>query len=252
MFKLLFSFFLIVHILGDFYFQSDRLSGKKQKKYGYVALHGLIYLLVSLVCAIPFWSASLAFSAVILSILHFAADSVKFAYIRGKEPNAAVFAADQLIHVFCIACAASFLSYLHYGLRFLPAISRFLSAVTGDPYSILAWAGLLLMAMKPANITIKRMVAKYKPGEEKPENSDKGEEDPGHSNRAGAYIGTLERIIILLLLSAGQYSAIGLVLTAKSVARYNKISEDAEFAEYYLLGTLMSALYAIGTYFVFM
>lgn len=58
----------------------------------------------------------------------------------------------------------------------------------------------------------------------------------------------LERVIVLLLLSAGQYAAIGFVLTAKSVARYNRISEDARFAEYYLLGTLLSTAMVLGVY----
>ena len=60
--------------------------------------------------------------------------------------------------------------------------------------------------------------------------------------RAGRMIGTFERIIMLFFLSIQQYSSIGLVLTAKSIARYNKISEDQIFAEYYLLGTLLSTI----------
>lgn len=55
-------------------------------------------------------------------------------------------------------------------------------------------------------------------------------------------IGTIERIIMLFFLLIKQYSSVGLVLTAKSIARYNKISEDKEFAEYYLLGTLLSTI----------
>lgn len=40
--------------------------------------------------------------------------------------------------------------------------------------------------------------------------------------------------------SGGQLKRMGLVLTAKSIARYDKISKDQTFAEYYLLGTLLS------------
>ena len=47
---------------------------------------------------------------------------------------------------------------------------------------------------------------------------------------------------MLIFLSLGQYSALGLVLTAKSIARYDKITKDPDFAEYYLLGTLMSVI----------
>lgn len=240
MFKSLFSIFLIMHILGDFYFQSDDLSGKKQEKLRYVLLHSLIYLLISCVCVIPFWSVTLLISAASLAVLHFIVDSVKFFYANDKETNSTIFAIDQLIHISFIAGAAIVLTYINYELKLIPFINGFVSAITNEPDAILAWTGLLLMAVKPANITIKQMVAKYKPAEM----------DSKDSKKAGAFIGTLERIIILLLLSVNQYSAIGLVLTAKSIARYNKISEDKEFAEYYLLGTLLSALYAISIYLV--
>ena len=53
---------------------------------------------------------------------------------------------------------------------------------------------------------------------------------------------TVERFIMLLFLSKGQYAAIGFILTAKSIARYDKITKDEKFAEYYLLGTLVSTL----------
>ena len=48
-----------------------------------------------------------------------------------------------------------------------------------------------------------------------------------------------------ILISVDQYSAVGLVLTAKSIARYDKLSKDQIFAEYYLLGTLLSAICSI-------
>ena len=63
--------------------------------------------------------------------------------------------------------------------------------------------------------------------------------------KAGATIGTLERLMILVLLSLGQYAAIGLVLTAKSIVRYEKISKVPQFSEYYLMGTLASILITI-------
>ena len=35
-------------------------------------------------------------------------------------------------------------------------------------------------------------------------------------------------------------------MTAKSIARYDRISKDQEFAEYYLLGSLLSTICAIA------
>ncbi|MCC9939665.1 DUF3307 domain-containing protein, partial [Streptococcus agalactiae] len=59
---------------------------------------------------------------------------------------------------------------------------------------------------------------------------------------AGAMIGNLERLIMAILLISGQYAAIGLVFTAKSIARYDKISKSQVFAEYYLIGSLFSII----------
>lgn len=45
---------------------------------------------------------------------------------------------------------------------------------------------------------------------------------------------------MFMFIAMNQYAALGLVLTAKSIARYDKIAKDEKFAEYYLLGTLLS------------
>ena len=52
---------------------------------------------------------------------------------------------------------------------------------------------------------------------------------------AGATIGLLERIVMSICIIFNQFASIGLVFTAKSIARYNKISESPTFAEYYLI-----------------
>lgn len=50
--------------------------------------------------------------------------------------------------------------------------------------------------------------------------------------------------MILGLVWAGQWSAVGLVLTAKSVARFKKM-DDKAFAETYLIGTMTSVIVAM-------
>lgn len=61
---------------------------------------------------------------------------------------------------------------------------------------------------------------------------------------AGAIIGVLERMLVLTLVLLGQYAAIALVFTAKSIARFEEL-KDRGFAEYYLIGTLSSILFAM-------
>ena len=61
---------------------------------------------------------------------------------------------------------------------------------------------------------------------------------------AGAMIGFLERALTLTFVLLGQYTALALVLTAKSIARFEEL-KNRDFAEYYLVGTLSSIFFAI-------
>jgi len=67
--------------------------------------------------------------------------------------------------------------------------------------------------------------------------------DMNEFNR-GRVIGILERILIFLLALNGHVNAIGFILTAKGLARYREIA-DRNFAEYLIIGTLLSALLAL-------
>ncbi len=68
--------------------------------------------------------------------------------------------------------------------------------------------------------------------------------DKGGFKGAGTVIGIIERIFILTFVLLGQYIAIGLILTAKSITRFEEL-KDRKFAEYYLIGTLSSMLFAM-------
>jgi hypothetical protein len=71
---------------------------------------------------------------------------------------------------------------------------------------------------------------------------------PGDSGieRAGALIGYLERTFVLTFVLLNQFVAIAIVLTAKSITRFEEL-KDRKFAEYYLVGTLASMLFATLT-----
>ena len=107
---------------------------------------------------------------------------------------------------------------------------------------VLSWILALLIIHKPANIAIQKLLLIYKP-------ENKGI-DKKTDNKDGRFIGTVERTIMLIFLAIGQYSAIGLVLTAKSIARYDRIAKEKDFAEYYLLGTLISTVVVIVVSFI--
>lgn len=138
------------------------------------------------------------------------------------------FLLDQLLHLISI--------FAIYFLMEQQQISspRWLS----ERYLMLQALFFFALTGKPINILFKLFFSKYQAGE------DSGETIAG----AGAMIGILERLIMGLSLIFGQFTAIGLVFTAKSIARYNKISESQSFAEYYLIGSLFSMISVLLAY----
>lgn len=69
--------------------------------------------------------------------------------------------------------------------------------------------------------------------------------DVGEFNR-GRVIGILERMLLFSFVLQAQYGAIGFILAAKAFTRF-KALDDRPFAEYVLIGTLLSACLALAT-----
>ena len=65
--------------------------------------------------------------------------------------------------------------------------------------------------------------------------------------RAGKWIGILERAIILIFLLQQQYGAIGLLITAKGLLRFNEKDKQEQKTEYILIGSLISVAFSVIT-----
>ncbi|HLQ39936.1 MAG TPA: DUF3307 domain-containing protein [Tetragenococcus sp.] len=226
------------HLLADFYFQTTKMAQEKEHSLKYLLLHCLIYGVTMLIVCLPILNKDILPAIVMVSLIHLMIDCLK-AFITTHYPltesqHIIFYCFDQFLHL-------STIFYFAFAMNFSAELSSLSLYFPFDLLSVLAWSSLLLFVGKPASITVRKVLDHFDP--QTP--------DEGIKN-AGTLIGILERLIILLLLSANQYGAIGFVLTAKSVARYNKISEDPQFAEYYLLGTLLSTLLVIGCFqFIF-
>lgn len=61
---------------------------------------------------------------------------------------------------------------------------------------------------------------------------------------AGRLIGYLERSIAYLMVIAGQPTAIAFIIAAKAIIRFES-AKDRPFAEYFLVGTFASILWAV-------
>ena len=242
--KIVLTLFLIGHVLGDFYLQSSELAMSKDESFWKLLKHSIIYLFSMMFVIIPVFSLNLLKWVFIIAAAHFLVDLIKF-FIKKRitiddKLDALVYFLDQIIHILVITFIAATIALLSEPVNYIYCIQYILNRLQINTMGVLSWILILLIIIQPFSITIKKVLYRYKP-------TTNGEE--GYPN-VGALIGILERCIILLLLSAGQYSAIGFVLTAKSIARYSKIADDPKFSEYYLLGTLLSAMLVIAAYLV--
>ncbi|NLA26048.1 MAG: DUF3307 domain-containing protein [Firmicutes bacterium] len=251
MFKEYFLLLLLAHIIGDFYLQTDFIAEKKRRQFKWTIFHCLYYGLTVLAISLPVISRPVVLFGGLAALVHMFIDMIKYPYVfrkreKGKftpvlERN--IFYLDQLLHLASLILIAYLFAARRHGLSLHDPAAHFLETVDVSAAALLSWAVVLLAAHKPVNIAITRLLTLYK---------SESEEDDAlvEDKRAGRFIGTLERVIILILIALKQYAAIGLVLTAKSIARYDRIAKDPIFSEYYLIGTLLSTLGAIALSFL--
>ena len=90
----------------------------------------------------------------------------------------------------------------------------------------------VLMTMNEANIVIRLIFLFINKKVEKSELN------------TGRIIGLLERIIIFIFVYNNQFESVGLVIAAKTLIRWKELDEK-EYAEYVIIGTLLSVLLAV-------
>ena len=215
----LFVLLLICHLLSDYYFQSQEMADKKDNNIRVLAFHillvGLPLFVLTIIIPSLWWKTFIVF------LSHALIDFFKPILQRILVKTSIIFILDQVLHLTVI-----------YGLANMNTelLPDFL------PLTFLKIVLFVLLVGKPTNIAFRILFGKFQP-----ETSQELDTIDG----AGAMIGFLERLVIGACLLYGQFASIGLVFTAKSIARYNKISESPAFAEYYLIGSLFSILSAL-------
>lgn len=229
----------IIHLLGDFYFQNGRIARYKDIKYKGVLLHALEYYIAALLCILPVFSLDMIFAATCMAFMHLIIDSAKYMLLARKiiRKNSSVFLADQCMHIISIFILAYFMEYWKFSFGHIGIINNILNMYGYNGEAAAKWVLAILFIHIPVNIFIQNFLEDYK--------IKSNEAIIKADYKAGRKIGTIERLIMLIFLSMNQYTAIGFVLTAKSIARYDKVTKDERFAEYYLLGTLLSTLCTI-------
>lgn len=224
---------LIGHFLADFFLQSSNMAQNKKKKMKYLFIHSFIYFLVFAIISFAFLKVQYAIWAIlIISGSHLLIDLIR-TKIENKYSNHKVyffsFLIDQILHLTTI-----FVTY--YLLNLTEKVNSIYGHCVSFKYftKISAYCLLFVVLLNPTGVLIKKVFSYLF----------KEEIDNTSGNKAGSTIGKLERIITAILLLCNQYGVIGLVLTAKSIARFKQL-EDKDFAERYLIGTLLSVLISL-------
>lgn len=231
---------LLAHLVGDFPLQTSKLMrGKERGSRAYV-VHGGIHFLILLMCVAVFaghrmladvWFWTLA--ALYIS-LHLAIDRAKQGLVSTGRfaDSATMFVVDQVLHLSTILLFAWFVTRPGWsGLRaqfsWAPATGEKVLE-TGVVYIAVVFAGGYLIRYLTRDLTAR--VETHGGTTEEVRN-------------AGMYIGWLERFLVVTAILVQSPSMVGLILTGKSIARFPELK--AKFAEYFLIGTLLSLALAV-------
>jgi hypothetical protein len=212
---------LIAHIIGDFALQPNNwVKDKNIKKHKskFLYFHGLVHL-TALVVLLKF---DLSYWPYILFIVtsHMIIDLIKLNLIK-KINSRTLFYFDQVLHMIIISIA------VYYKHPYKINIEKIYSNE-----SLLLILALLTITFV-SSIIMKTIMSKWELEEDNSNDSLKS---------AGMYIGILERLFVFGFIILNQWSAIGLLITAKSVFRFSDLSraKDRKLTEYMLIGSLIS------------
>ncbi|MDQ6845674.1 MAG: DUF3307 domain-containing protein [Bacteroidota bacterium] len=216
---------LLAHLLTDFVLQPGSWIKDRNNKHfisGKLYLHGFVTATVAwILIGWKYWLVAL-----VILITHTLIDAWK----SYQKQNSIYFLVDQLLHILVIAACWYFTfiqwSYVQEGFGRLNNNSQFWLIATG-----------CVFLTTPAGILIGQLTKNWR------------DQIPGSENlaNAGKWIGIIERIIILIFVMQNQYSAIGLLIAAKGIIRFNEKDRQEIKTEYLVIGTLLSIGLAIVT-----
>lgn len=245
--------FLLIHIVCDFYLQPiEWVADKKQKTYRAAALylhsllHGALLIAPALILGLDWQTTAIVVTTVIVS--HFFIDLWKVKAQKGETFTYFIY--DQALHIGVLALIAFFLADK----------LTFESILKHDKFSdaILIIFGYLFI-LKPTSIIIGNILKKYPITGTTMDSTTISDNDQSVLAKkehnvtpstvsglaaGGELIGYLERILILTFTLVGSYAAVGFVLAAKSIFRFGELSrsKDRSMTEYVLIGSLVSVV----------
>ncbi len=216
------------HALADFLAQTERLVRRKRTSAAALLVHVVEVAAIQAAVLLPFFSSWHAASLLAgIAVAHGLVDGAKTLLERRFPHPLGWFLADQIVHVAVLVLAwrvAQAEGFPGAAAWFAHPQSLDEIALVVAIYAFNANGGSAIV------VGLLEMVRSEA-------------ERPVPEPHAGRLIGILERMIVLTLVWQDQWSAVGLVLAAKSLARFKEL-EDRGFGEVYLVGTLASVIVA--------
>lgn len=224
---ILFLKLLLAHMIGDFILQPKAwVRDKEEKRIAskYLYFHVMLHFAVAMVLLwdIDHWKLVL-----FITISHYLIDLAKIYATPWFENRSIPFFIDQLLHLAVLYGCSYFGDFLGHSRELLSQIDWALVTAT-------------VFVTFPSAVIMEKLLERM---------SRQIELDHESLSNAGKYIGIIERLFVLTFLVLGRWEAIGLLITAKSVFRFNDLKEsnNRKLTEYILIGTLLSFGIAIGT-----
>lgn len=231
---------IISHLMSDFVFQSNEIVElKAEKKVKAFLIHSSVVFILTFLFTL-FYGIKIAFSfALVVSVIHIVLDYLKEnLFVKSAKLDLLIFSIDQFLHLTIIYYVWKyFIKYfaipvleevdllaLNPLFYFDIKLNELLIFVIG--YLIVLFVGSVFLE-KTLNIIDIQI------------------DNQSDGINMGKYIGIIERALILTLVTFGSISSIGVIFTAKSIARFKKFDEKKHFVEYYLLGTFCSIFIAL-------
>ncbi len=225
---LLLTWFL-AHFTGDFLLQSHAMvEDKEEQKLAskYLYFHVIIHFVLILVFT---WDLTMWKPALYIAGSHLVIDALKVS-LQNENTRRRWFYIDQLLHLAAISVIWAIYTNVDFSEIFKPALNG----------QTILMALSIVFLTTPASAFVKNFISKWTPGKE-------SEKENRALSDAGMYIGILERLLAFIFIITNHWSALGFLITAKSVFRFGDLREshNREFTEYILIGTLVSFAIAV-------
>ena len=223
---------ITIHVICDFYLQpsswvSERCQNKIHSRalLKHISVHFIAFLIF--LTLLNYHSTQILSVTIFIAVSHYLIDIWKSYQLQNNK----LFIIDQALHILVIVICWLYLEQM--------SIQEFFNSIRSlySKKNIII-ALCYLLACKPISVLMSLVLKQY---------SDQIDKNQYGLQTAGKWIGYIERCLIITFILINQFTAIGFLLTAKTIFRFGDLSKsnDMKLTEYMMIGTLFSFSSAI-------